>query len=278
MRKSGKSIDPRAQIYDMSSDPIAYGSERCEVVGKALSKLLTEHPKEGKSWQDLTQAYITLTTEKSNALTAISRYIGGVYVERAFVGQVKDKAPDPFKPVEKEKQQAAMKALAKHAFGADAWNVSEELIRHMQQQRRGFDFRSEGEDPKIHDRVLTLQRALLDHLFHTNTQNRILDSALYGNAYSLGEVMHDLTDAIIHEQDLKGQVGTQRQNLQLDYVDRLLNIVRNRSNLPATQSVALHELNRIGKLCSPFAATPNPNQAHAEYIGFKISQGLDLKK
>ena len=278
MRKAGKAIDPRAQVYDMSSDPVAYGSERCEMVRKALDKLLTEHPKEGRSWQEMTQAYITLTTEMSNALTAMSRYIGGVYVERAFVGQVKDNAPDPLRPVEKEKQQAAMKALAKYAFGVDAWKASDQLIRHLQQQRRGFDFRSEGEDPKIHDRALLMQRALLEHLLHSNTQNRILDSALYGNGYPLGEMMHDLTDAIVSEQEFKTTVTTLRQNLQLDYVDRLLNIVKNRSSLPATQSVALHELNRIEKLCSVYGATPNPNQPHAEYVSFKIKQGLDLKK
>jgi Met-zincin/Domain of unknown function (DUF5117) len=278
MRKAGKAIDPRAQIFDMSSDPIAYGSERCEAVQKGLEKLLTEHPKEGRSWHELTQAYVTLTSEKSNALTAISRYIGGVYVERAFVGQVKANAPDPLRPVEKEKQQAAMKALAKYAFGADSWKSSDALLRHLQQQRRGFDFRAEGEDPKIHDRVLTMQRALLDHLLHTNTQNRILDTALYGNGYPLGEMMHDLTDAILSEQELRSQLGTLRQNLQLDYVDRLINIVKNRAGLPATQSVALHELQRIEKLCAPFSSAPNPNQAHAEYVSFKIRQGLELKK
>lgn len=278
MRKAGKAIDPRAQVFDMSSDPIAYGSERCEMVRVALDKLLASHPKEGRSWHEMTQAYITLTTEMSNALVAISRYIGGVYVERAFVGQVKENAPDPLRPVEKEKQQAAMKALSKYAFSAAAWKTSEALNRHLQQQRRGFDFRSEGEDPKIHERVLTLQRSLLDHIMHANTQDRILDSALYGNAYPLPDVMRDLTDAIIADGELKGPVGTLRQDLQLDYVDRLLNIVKNRSALPATQGVALHQLRRIERACAPFAAAPNLNQAHAEYICFKISQGLELKK
>ena len=113
---------------------------------------------------------------------------------------------------------------------------------------------------------------------HANTQDRILDSALYGNAYPLPDVMRDLTDAIIADGELKGPVGTLRQDLQLDYVDRLLNIVKNRSALPATQGVALHQLRRIERACAPFAAPPNLNQAHAEYICFKISQGLELKK
>ena len=100
MRSAGKAIDPRAMIYDMSSDPITYGAQRCELVRQATGKLLQEYPTEGRSWQELTNAYVSLTSDAGNALVAISRYIGGVYVERPFVGQVKEDAPKPLRPVE----------------------------------------------------------------------------------------------------------------------------------------------------------------------------------
>ncbi len=278
MRMAGKGIDPRAQVFDMSSDPIAYGSQRCEMTRKAMAKLLKEYPTEGKSWQELTQAYISLTTESSNALTAISRYIGGVYVERAFVGQVKKNAPDPLRAVEPEKQKAAMSALAKHAFSADAWKVDDALLRHLQQQRRGFDFRSEGEDPKLHERTLKFQRALLDHLLHANTQNRILDSALYGNKYPLGEMMRDLTNSIVTWQELLQPVNTMRQDLQLDYVDRLLGIVKGRTHLPAAQSVALYELRNMEEsFKTANSNAPEASKPHIAHVLFKIGKGLDEK-
>lgn len=276
MRSAGKAIDPRAMIYDMSSDPIAYGTKRCELVRQATGKLLEEYPTQGTSWQELTNAYISLTSDAGNALAAISRYVGGVYVERPFVGQVKEKAPQPLRPVEAEKQRAAMQALGKYAFAADAWTAPELLISHMQQQRRGFDFRSEGEDPKLHERSLKIQRGLLDHLMHVNTQNRILDSALYGNKYPLHEVMRDLTRAIINGEGEKGIITTQRQNLQLDYVDRLLGIVQGRGHLPAVQSVALAQLRAIQnhfKSLEPGA--PEANRPHIEFVLYKIGRGLD---
>jgi hypothetical protein len=276
MRGPGKAIDPRAMIYDMSSDPIAYGTKRCELVRQATSKLLEEYPQEGTSWQELTNAYISLTSDAGNALAAISRYVGGVYVERPFVGQVKQNAPQPLRPVEVEKQRAAMQALAKYAFAADAWAASDVLISHMQQQRRGFDFRSEGEDPKLHERSLKIQRGLLDHLMHVNTQNRILDSALYGNKYPLHEVMRDLTKAIINGEGEKGLITTQRQNLQLDYVDRLLGIVQGRGHLPAVQSVALAQLRFIqGHFKSLEPGAPEANRPHIEFVLYKIGRGLD---
>lgn len=276
MRGAGKAIDPRAMIYDMSSDPIAYGARRCELVRQATGKLLEEYPKEGTSWQELTNAYISLTSDAGNALTAISRYVGGVYVERPFVGQVKKDAPQPLRPVEAEKQRAAMQALAKYAFSADAWTAPEVLISHMQQQRRGFDFRSEGEDPKLHERSLKIQRGLLDHLMHVNTQNRILDSTLYGNKYPLHEVMRDLTRAIVIGEGEKGMISTQRQNLQIDYVDRLLGMVQGRGHLPAVQSVALAQLRSIqNHFKSLEPAAPEANRPHLEFVLYKIARGLD---
>ncbi len=205
MRSAGKAIDPRAQVFDMSSDPIAYGTQRCDMTRKAMAKLLKEYPTEGKSWQDLTQAYISLTTESSNALTAISRYIGGVYVERAFVGQVGENAPNPLRAVEPEKQKAAMAALAKYAFAADAWNVADgRSLRHLQQQRRGFDFRTGRRGPEAARARAQDSSAPCSIICSiANTQNRMLDSALYGNGYPLSEMMGDLTDALVSRPELR---------------------------------------------------------------------------
>jgi hypothetical protein len=278
MRSPGKSIDPRAMVGDLSDDPIAYGIGRCELVRQSMDQLLAEVPQPGTSWQELTQSYISLTTESSNALTAISRYIGGVYVERPLVGQVKENAPQPLRPVEVEKQKAAMQALAKYAFAPDAWQAPTTLLTHLQQQRRGFDFKSTGEDPKLHDRALKIQRALLDHLLHVNTQTRILDSALYGNAYLLHEMMRDLTQAMVAGEAAGAPINTMRQNLQLDYVERLLNLVKGKTHQPAIQSVALQQLRSVeSQFKAQLPAAPEANQAHLGHVLYKIEQGLEAK-
>jgi len=278
MRSPGKAIDPRAMVGDMSNDAIAYATSRCEITQRALGKLLTEYPKEDESYQGLTQAYVSLTTDVSNSLTTMSRYIGGVYVERAFVGQVKENPPQPLRPVEAEKQKAAMQALTKYAFGPGAWATPEKLLVHLQQQRRGFNFKSTGEDPKLHERVLKIQRALLDHLLHTNTQNRILDSALYGNAYLLPEMMQDLSRAIMDGEAQGAEISTVRQNLQLEYVDRLLGIVKSKNIQGAGQSVALKQLRTIEASLKGVAGNVPPNsRAHVDYVLYKIDKGLDVK-
>jgi SNF2 family DNA or RNA helicase len=136
MRGIGKAIDPRAMLFDMSSDPLTYGEPRCEMVKAEMKNILKDVSDPGKSWQEVGQAYSTLSKDANSSLTAISRYIGGVYVERAVQGQADGVLP--FKPVEADSQRRALQALAKHAFAPDTLAAPPELYAHLQQQRRGL--------------------------------------------------------------------------------------------------------------------------------------------
>ncbi|MFZ2280830.1 MAG: zinc-dependent metalloprotease, partial [Prosthecobacter sp.] len=269
MRSPGKAIDPRAMLFDMSSDAISYGEQRCEIVRVELANILKDVSDPGKSWQEVAQAFASLTKEASGSLNAISRYVGGVYVERAVQGQAPGAVP--FKPVEADKQRQALAVLAKYAFAPDALAAPPELYAHLQLQRRGFDHRDEGEDPKLHERVFQIQRTLLDQLLHSRTLERIEDSALYGNQLGLEEVMNTLTTAICTGDDPAKPVSTMRQNLQLDYLTRLLSIAHSGNHYPAVQSVALLQLERIKGLT--FANSP----AHQLAIKYRIRRGLDEK-
>ena len=274
MRRTGKGIDPRAMLFDMSSDPVTYGDARIQLVQEKLATLLKEYPKQGESWQDLSRAYVTLSSEASNALIAISRYVGGLYVERAFVGQAPDTVP--YRPVEPALQQRAIDVLAKWAFAPDALEAPPELLSHLQRQRRGFDFSKEDESPRLHDQRAKLQRTLLDHLLHPNMQERLVDSALYGDAPPLQGLMARLTQAIFTGDPATGP-DTIRQNLQTDYLDRQIRIL-NSGNTPsvinASAFAQVQEIKRHLTADAAFAASP----AHRDLLLYKIRRGLDESK
>jgi hypothetical protein len=269
MRYTGKGIDPRAMIYDLSSDPITYGEQRCELVKARLKDLLTKFPRKGQSYHELVAAFLSLTRESGDALIAASRYVGGVYVDRAFVGQAGDRKP--YTPVEREKQQKAMSLLAKHAFAPDAFSAPADLLAHLQQQRRGFDFSKENELPDLHDRIFKMQTAVLDHLTHTETHKRLLDSQLLGGQYTLEEMMATLTTAIFDGEAKGSEISVARQNLQTEYVARLINHA-NGLGSPAGQAVAFAQLQRIkSRLNLPqFEGAP-----HKAFLAYKIRRGLD---
>lgn len=273
MRKAGKGIDPRVMIYDMSSDPVTYGIQRCELVNAKLKDLLTKEPQKGESWQSLLQAYLTLTRESADAVVAMSRYVGGVQVERAFVGQSPNQKP--YTPVAKETQIAALEAMNKYAFAPGAMVPPADLIAHLQQQRRGFEFMREDEAPKLHDRIGQVQRSLLDHLLHLETQRRILDSGLYGNQVPLADVLRLITQGIFMGDAATGP-DTLRQNLQTDYLDRLLRIVNTPSWPPAAQSGAFAEIEFIRTQLNTQPAF-NAAAGHKAFLLHKIRRGLDEK-
>lgn len=275
MRSVGSGVDPDAMIYDLSSDPVTYSEQRLALDEKELSKLLETFPANGESYQELVQAYAVLTRDMTDALTATSRYIGGVHVERALKGQGAKR--DPLTPVPAAQQAKAMSVLARYAFGPEAWKTSPTLIAHLQQQRRGFELGKETEDPKMHGRVFGIQQSLLNHLLHASVQQRLLDSSLYGNTYSLHNMMESLTLAIMTGEPAGATIPAVRSNLQTEYVFRLLNMLNNSAYLPTIQGVALHELHRIQKAIQKDWPAFNLTPAHRDHLLYRIRRGLDEK-
>jgi len=167
-----------------------------------------------------------------------------------------------------------MNALSKYIFSPEAYSVPSELYNYLALQRRGFNFFSSTEDPKLHARVLSSQKDILSHILHVNTLQRISDSELYGNKYSLSEYMADLNDAIF-KADAYKSVNSFRQNLQIEYVKRLSGIIDAKSAYTnMAKSMALYNLKSIKKMASS-AYGDTASKAHRQHLSFLIDQALD---
>jgi hypothetical protein len=171
-------------------------------------------------------------------------------------------------------QKAAMAALAQYAFAPDAFDTPGDLLNYLQAQRRGFNHFGDNMAPEIHERVLSIQKRCLDHLMHRTVLKRITDSQLYGSDYDLGEMMTDLTDAVF-EADRKSSVNTMRQNLQVEYVERLIKMLDDKQKYDnVAQGMALYEIKRIKKQIN----TSKPDvltQAHRDHVLNLIDKALE---
>ena len=266
-------IDPRAMVYDMSSDPISYSIERMDLVNKTFPSILEKYATKGESHHHLRNAYLILSGEYGNALNVVSRHIGGIYVDRSMVGQ--DTEHKPFEPVAYEDQKRAMQALVKYGFSPSAFNFPKEVYNYIQQQRRGFNHFGKTEDPKIHNRVLRMQTRILSFLMDKNVLQRITDSELYGNKYALSEMMTDLTNGIF-QADLRSSVSTVRQNLQIEYVKRLAKIANSKSPYDnISRAMAHYELNRIQQMQQSASKSDVATKAHRAYLVHQIEVALD---
>ncbi|MCC6599201.1 MAG: zinc-dependent metalloprotease [Crocinitomicaceae bacterium] len=273
MRSSGRGIDPDVNIYDLSSDPVQYAMERCELVNAVLPGLKDHIQKNNRSYQELLQSFLIATGEYAIQLRVMTRQIGGVHFDRSFAGQ--ETKHLPFEPVSEEKQRAAMKALEKYAFAPDILEKSNLLLSYLLQQRRGFDHFSNNQDPKIHDRILTMQEECLNHLLHRAVLQRITDSKLYGNTYTLDEVLTDLTNSIFLA-DQKGSVNTVRQNLQVEYTQRLVKIMDPAIGYDnVSVGMAIAELKRIDQMQAAAAAPDGLTKAHREHLRTIIKKAFE---
>jgi len=274
MRSPFNGIDPRVMIFDQSSDPVAYGIDRIELARSIIPTLLDRYAdKDEESYQRLLREYFVASGQIARMGIVMSKQIGGVYVERVEPGQ---DDTVPYTPVPKETQKAAMKALAKYIFAADAFEVPEDLLRHLQQQRRGYNFFFNTEDPKLHARAYGTQSAILSQIMNPVVMGRLTDSALYGNDYSAAQMIQDLNDAVFGN-DLVGTPNTFRRNLQIGYTQRLVNMAYGFGYDPIAQSAALAGIQdikaRFGFI--PDFVLPMDTRAHRAAIKHELNWLID---
>ena len=275
MRSPGKAIDPRVNINDMSSDAIAYAEDRFKLVNNIIPRMKAKYSKEGRGYAELKARFNTLNGQRMSMLNAVSRYIGGVYIDRSFVGQTT--LNKPYTPVPLATQKKAMDVLARNIFAPDAFKVDAYLIPYLQSQRRGYNFFSTTEDPKLNNLYNGMGAAALAHILHPTTTLRITNSRLYGNTYSLADVMNDLSTAIF-ESDMKANVNSYRQYLQTTYVKQLAQLSDDKS--PAddvTKAAARYALKKIKGRMATTISTNEETKAHRSNIVYLVDEAITVK-
>ncbi len=272
----GSGIDPRVMVWDMSSDMVKYGSDRFQLVNTLLGKLKDRFAQPGQSYQNLVSKYNTLQYQRFTMAQAISRYIGGVYVDRSFVGQAAaDK--QPYTPVPADYQKKALQALGQYVFSPAAFTADSYLFPYLQRQRRGYNFFSAPEDPKPERFVGMLQTGVLNYVLFPTTLQRLNSSALYGNTYLAADVLKDI-NALLFDEDLKGPVNLYRQNIQTEYVKKLIGLLNGNEHDHPSKAAALNALQLLrASLRNGASGGDEQTKAHRAALLFTIDKALVIK-
>ncbi|MES2828964.1 MAG: zinc-dependent metalloprotease [Bacteroidota bacterium] len=276
MRSPGGGIDPRVNVNDQTNDMVSYGEDRFKLINTMIPKLKSRFSRPNQSYQELRSRYQQLNGQRSSMASALSRFVGGVYVDRSFVGQKSTTAP--FTPVPEAYQKKSLELLSKYIFAPDAFDADKELFPYLQIQRRGFGFFGNNEDIKPQNTFLSLQLSTLAQLLHPTTLSRINNSGLYGNTYSVASVMNDLSDDIFAA-DLKSNVNLFRQNLQTEYVKATSAIVAAPGGYDnASKAAALSTLIRVKEQLGTATSTDEQTKAHRQALKFMIDKALSVNK
>lgn len=270
MRYPGKGIDPDAMTNDLSSDPVEHSIDKMDMILSMFTNLKERYVIKHDTYEELTRAYRMLFYSYFQSLNIISRQIGGVNVDRSFVNQQSSKKP--FQPVSKELQKKAMQVIQDYGF-SNKILLDKQFYSYLQNQRRGFQVSS---DPNILQMISYSQNRLLSHLLHRTVLQRISNTTLYGNSYDLTEYMIDLRNSIFQD-DINTNISITRQNLQLNYINKLLNIIDPKSKFDnISKSSAYYNMNWIKSNLDVNSGNLSTKQ-HKQYLVFLI-ESIQEKK
>lgn len=277
MRAPGKAMDPRVNVNELTSDAIGYAEDRFKIVNQVMGKLVQKYTKDGQSYAELRTRYGVLLGQRFGMVSAVSRYIGGIYVDRSFPEQ--KSTTKPYTPVDLATQKRAMDVLTKYVFAPNAFDADAQVYAYLQPQRRGFTQNGTGDDYRITDNLLQVQAAgALSHLLHGATLQRITNSRLYGNQYSVASMMSDLQKGIFNA-DIATNVNVYRQYLQTYFVRQLVSMVNPQSQQfdDVSKASALYTMKKIKTQLATAVSTNEETKAHRANLQFIIGNALENK-
>ena len=273
MRAAGSGIDPRVNVNDFTNDAIGYSEERFKIVNNLMGKLVTKYSKPGKSYAELRARYGSLLSQRRNMIAATSRYIGGIYVDRSTPDQ--KSATKPYTPVPLAIQKKAMNTLGKYVFAPNAYEADAQVFPYLQLQRRGFN-QGRGEDFKATANLNALSTTALEQILHPNTLQRITNTRLYGNEYSVADVMSDLVKQIF-EADINTNVNVYRQYLQGSFVKGAGQLLADNSPLDnVSKSATYYTLKKLRTKIANAVSTNEETKAHRAALLFSIDKVLKV--
>jgi hypothetical protein len=229
---SAVSIDPFANQYDQTDDPLAYFKGRVQLVNELWANMETRLAKPGEGYQVYRRAMARGLGDDFRSLVTSSKFVGGIYHHRDHVGDPGGRLP--YQPVPAVKQREALDFLASAAFGPKAFQVPASVQNRLAIERNpGLDgatyFGAQRLDFPWHDAVLNIQRTVLSRLYNPITLGRIQDNELRfakgEKAFRMADMFNSLNGAIWSELDTGApEITSLRRNLQREQLKQLIRI------------------------------------------------------
>ncbi len=287
--------DPLSNRFDLGKDPIAYAKLRAQLIGEQWPKVVEETAKAGEGYQKVRQVFGVLLGNHGRAMHFVSRFVGGVYVNRAHKGDANAKAP--FVVVEPAKQREALALVEEQVFSDKPFRFPPELYNYLASTRWshwGSQLPLRTDFP-VHEVISLWQDRILQQLLSPLTLERLHDTELElpadQDALTTPELLNRLTNAVFVEVDKmpdgeftnrKPAISSLRRNLQRSYLKRLAQLAMGQTGAPQDcQTLAFAELSglegRINNLLKSNSKLDAYSRAHLEETASRIHKTVDAR-
>lgn len=224
------SLNPSANLWDLSSDPLQYAQWQMDNAKAVWAKLPSRYPIAGESYSELRDRFDIVYGYFFGQVFKVTRYVGGQVFNRDRRGDPGGR--QPFEPVPIEAQRRALRVLGDYVFAPDAFDFPPNLINRLAPSRWwhwGSTPAMVRLDYPVYDSILWMQSLTLTELLSAKRLSRIRDAELSyapDQILSLPELFETLMTEIWSELllDEPPHISSLRRGLQRQHLKILSNM------------------------------------------------------
>jgi len=232
-------LDPKANPWDLSSDPLSYAQEQMAQAQAIWQRLNWFSVDPGEGYGGLRRRVDLVFGHYLRQALLVSNYIGGQRFSR--VDPWNSGGQRPFQPVDGDDQRRALQVLQDRVFAADAVALSPELVSLLAPDRwlhQGQTITVYPLDYPAYDRVLELQAIVLTNVLDGRRLARLRDGeGTPAAAVSLAELFGALHQSIWSElfaDQAPINISSQRRGLQRYHLTLLAELIQPSPDPPIT--------------------------------------------
>gem|GEM_PF-2220386 len=248
------SPDPKANRWDMSSDPLAWATAQSALADELLTNYEAWAAKPDEPSYYLRNAFVTLISQKTRYISYAARVVGGQEFNRNRASDAG--ATAPLTLLDPKQQRDALDYLEKTVFKDDFLAVDADKFNKFAPSRHWdneFGMPSARIDFPVHQVVLSLQSSSLMWLTNPVVLQRVYDAEMKTKAddkFTAAELIKRVRDIVWGDlkvgdgnyTDAKPMLSSVRRNLQKQYLSNMISMAKAQPG--AAMSADLHSMVR----------------------------------
>ena len=256
--------DPRFQSEDLSNDAIAANELGMKNLHRIADSLMV-WTKDDADYDRLREMFDAIKSQHWRYITHAIRFVGGRYSVAAMRSEGSDKG---YKPVEKEKQERAMRFIEKYALNQLDWMFHNEATE-------AAGFKSEEYEARM---VASVYKNLLKRVLGLSMHEALLGS----KAYTMSDLMDDLYQNAFGQVSQRKALTSFERARQREYVKVLMNFTKTPDfkldQVPEMAGLISNQLERIAKDARRVVSTDSLTKAHREAMASLIEAWISGDK
>ena len=203
---TSRQYDPSSPSEALGDDPVRASEYGIANLKRIVPNLRVWTYQEGEDYSQLQELYNQVLGQWNRYMGHVGAVIGGV----VRTAKTQDQVGAVYEIVSADKQRTAMEFLAEQALATPTWMLDEDILTRI-------------EHAGSVDRIRQRQVGVINNVLDPGRMQRLIEAeARNGNeAYSLGEMMTDLREAVWTELARGRSIDAYRRNLQRGYLERM---------------------------------------------------------